>query len=197
MKWLLNLFNNKSQEKSESNRKWIEGYNAYKNGKELYLKRQHNDALYYLDKAIENGFEDDVFDLRAGCLQELEYHYEAIADFNKAIVLSPKDCNKYFSRSVSKGAIKDYQGEIDDLRLAIELSKEDSELNRAYDDEAKKIGHRNGITSMLQMRLVSAEMNLEFEENERNRMQSATPEMKLILEEIKSKRVNVIKLRNQ
>lgn len=195
MKWFINLFKNKSQESSESYRKWSEGFDAYEIEKVLFSKRKAKDALQYFDKAIEIGFKNEVFEFRARCVQELDYHYDAIADFDEAIRLSSKDCNLYFSRSVSKGAIKEYIGEISDLKKAVELSKENNELNRIYNDEAEKMGYKNGIAEMFQMRLVSAELDLEFEKEEQKRMINASPKMKVILEEMELKRTNLVKRR--
>ena len=112
MNWFSNLFKKKPSDASPSDRRWLEGYRSFEKGKQFYLDRQTNEALQHFDIAIENGYEGDVYDLRAACLQALGYDYDAIEDFNKAISLSPNDCNKYFSRSVSKRSILDFEGEL-------------------------------------------------------------------------------------
>jgi len=202
MKWFSNLFKKKS-ETSQANSKWLEGYRSFEKGKEFYLKKQMREALDHFDLAIENGYEDDnVYGFRAGCLQELNYGYDAIEDLNKAISLSPNDCHNYFCRSLSKWAILDLEGEIADLEKAIELSKEDNELNRAYNDEAKRQGHRNGVSGIFQMSLIRSKMDLEFEMENRKRIENATsPEWKAELQKMsderRAKKLNRIKRRRE
>ncbi len=137
------VFNEKQRDKN----------NFVEEGMQFLIKGQTNSALECFDNAIESGCLEEVFDLRAGCLQALGYHYEAIEDFDKAIMLSPEDCNMYFSRSISKGAILDYLGEINDLEIAIKLSKIDNKLNRGYNEEAISQGYENGIAELYDLRL--------------------------------------------
>ncbi len=88
------------------------------------------------------------------------YDYDAIEDFGKAISAYPSDCNLYFSRSISKSAILDFNGEIDDIERAISLSTIDNELNNTYNDEAKQKGYNNSA-SFFRTRLTMAKMNLD------------------------------------
>jgi len=37
-------------------------------------------------------------------------HFEAILDFDKSILLNPKNVNAYFNRANAKNILKDYQG---------------------------------------------------------------------------------------
>lgn len=173
MSWLSNLFSKKQTEKlspeelTQSKRKW-EGFDYYSKGHDSFLNRQTSEALTFFDKALQYGFEENfskesskLFDLRALCLQGLDYHYDAINDFDKSIFFTPDDCNKYFSRSVSKGAILDYAGEVADLENAIILSKVDNALNIEYNDEARIQGYKNGVAEMYEMRLMMAKMSLD------------------------------------
>ncbi len=121
--------------------------------------------------------------MRASCLQGLKYHYDAIEDFDKAIQLSPKDCNNYFTRSVSKGAVLDYEGQVADLEKAIELSRIKNDLNKVYDEKVKKNGH-NGITGFLKLMLLNAKMDLEYDMEWRKKILDASPEQKAKLEKM-------------
>lgn len=132
----------------KSNEKWNEGYDAYEFGKDFLKYKQDEKALQCFDIAIENGFKDEIYSLRGISLQSLDYHYNAIEDFDKAILSSPNDCNLYYLRASSKHAILDSSGAIADIEKAIELSKEDNELNRNYNKGAIEMGYKNGSTEI-------------------------------------------------
>lgn len=211
MNWLAKLLGKKktpelsAEEKEQSQKKW-DGFDFFQKGQDCYFNRKTNEALSYFDKAFEYGFAESfpsdapkLYDLRAGCLQELDFHYDAISDFDKSISLSSNDCNKFFSRSVSKDAVLDFVGEIADLERAIELSKKNNELNREYNDEAQKQGYKN-VAAMYQPRLVLARMNLDLEIKSRERIENATtPTEKefwqMSYDERKEKRLRRIKKR--
>lgn len=134
-------------------------------------------------------------------MQELKYHYDAINDFDKSIFLETNDCNVFFSRSVSKGAILDHEGEVADLEKAIQLSKVNNALNREYNDEALKQGYKNGATEMFEMRLLMAKMNLESEIKSRKQIEQAkTPNDKefwqKIYNEKRERRLSQVKRRS-
>ena len=180
----------------------------FKKGKQSYFNKQIDEALNYFDLAFENGFvgncKNDMFelyDLRARCLQELGFEYDAIENFDKAISFSPHDCNEYYARSLSKAAILDFEGEIADLEKANELSKADTILNRAYNEEAIKMGYCNGASGPILMRLRRAKMDLEFEMKERDILLNAPTERKVDIErtlhEFKESRLKGIKRRNE
>lgn len=142
-------------EPHQSDGKWVLDYNSFKQGKELYFKGQLNEALILFDSLIENGYEDkkgEVYDLKACCLQGLNYEYEAIENFNKAIIFSPNDCNRYFSRSISRSAILDFEGEISDLEKAIQLSNDYPKINESYIESAKEQGY-DSLASLFKLRI--------------------------------------------
>ena len=188
-----NLFKKRSNQKSNIDNK-VKGYSAFEAGKKYFLNNQFSEAIEQFDKAIENDFLDETFSLRGLCLQGLDFDFDAIEDFTKAISRSPKDCNLYFVRSLSKSAVRDFDGSVADLKSAIYLSKENCELNRAYDDEAKKMGHRYGVTSMYEMRLSRVEMDLKFEIEENERYLKSSPEMKADIQEFRKRRTKVIRV---
>jgi|GEM_PF-2006939 len=185
MSIFLRLFGKKSSEFSAENEelqkiKW-NIYDFFLKGQDCYIQGQDEEALQFFDKAFEHKFLDhfstkaaDIYEMRAGSLQKLDYHYDAIKDFDKSISLLPNDCNKYFSRSISKGAILDFDGQIVDLETAIELSKIDNSLNKEYNDEAHKQEYRNGVVGMFEPQVIRAKMNQDQERSLKDRIKSAT-----------------------
>ncbi|MFD2942459.1 hypothetical protein [Flavobacterium notoginsengisoli] len=97
-------------------------------GKELYLSRQFSEALSYLDNAVNSGFDSTVYELRAKCFQKLNYHYKAIDDFDKVIEDNPLEFSYYYSRAVSKNAIEDISGQIEDLQNCIYYYKKNKNI---------------------------------------------------------------------
>lgn len=107
-----------------------------KANKLYYEEKRDEEALSLYDKVIISGI-SEAYIHRAFCLQNLKYHFEAIEDFNRGIQLEPENANHYFGRSNSKSGIGDFEGQISDLRKAIELSRIKSETNRINDLGAK------------------------------------------------------------
>jgi tetratricopeptide (TPR) repeat protein len=110
---------------------------AGERGMELEKQKRYAEALDCYDVAIKGGIKCYVF--RAGCLASLEWHLDAIDDYDKAIAEDPSDCNLYFLRSQSKHAVGDKTG-IDDLKRAIDLSKNNSSASRENNENAKLMG---------------------------------------------------------
>jgi tetratricopeptide (TPR) repeat protein len=164
MNWNFNLFQKKIFQKVKSGSLLRDGQYFFEKGKKFYFEKNLNRALCNFDLAIENGIEKEVYELRGRCLQELNYEYDAIEDFNKAIILSPSDCNIYLARSISKHSILDFEGEINDLEKAICLSKVENDLNKGYYAEAIKMGY-NSVESLFHARLVGAQIDLESKIN--------------------------------
>jgi tetratricopeptide (TPR) repeat protein len=67
-------------------------------------------------------------------LQALNYHLDAIADFDYGLIVEPQDCNLYFGRAISKEAIGDYNGALSDIDKAIEFSKLENITNQQYNE---------------------------------------------------------------
>jgi tetratricopeptide (TPR) repeat protein len=183
-----------------------DGLLFFKKGQQSYLNRQTEEALLYLEKSFKSGFgerfpseENNLHDMLAFCLQELDYHYDAINHFDKSIALG--DCNKYFSRSISKGAVLDYEGEIADLEKAIELSKIHTVINREYNEEARKQGYMNGAAGIFEVRLAMANITLDSEIKDKQRIENAgTSEKKQfwqdMFDERRVKKLSQVKKRN-
>ena len=106
------------------------------------LKKDFQGALAFYDIVIQNDMKKG-YEQRAICLQALDYHIDAIYDFDKAIYFTPEDCNIYYMRAQSRIKIGDNEGAISDMNTAIVLSKEINETNRLYNDDAFQNGGRS------------------------------------------------------
>ncbi|RUT72093.1 hypothetical protein D0817_00250 [Flavobacterium cupreum] len=93
--------------------------------KMLFKSNRLQEALTHFDQAILAGFEYGVYELRGRCLQKLDYHYKAIDDFDKAIESDPLQFSMYYARAVSKKAILDFTGHLEDLHNAIYYYKKE------------------------------------------------------------------------
>jgi tetratricopeptide (TPR) repeat protein len=171
MKWLSFFFKKKTSEyhSDKSDLEW-DAFICYARGKKHFLASEFEEALELFDKALEKGFEkENIFELRGLCLQSLGYEFDAIQNFNNAIMLSPDNCHLYYNRALSKDVILDYEGEIEDIEKAIELAKIDSYLNRQYNKDAITNGYQNGIIGMYEIGLFGAKSRHEFEIKEREK----------------------------
>lgn len=176
MKWLSNLFSKKLRNRAKKSIN-NSGLAEFEIGKRLYLSGNIEEALYYTDLAINRGFDSEAFVIRGCCLQELKFHYDAINDFDKAIQVLPNYQN-YFSRSISKAAILDYEGQLSDVKFALELTEntEDYKLIEPY--------------------MITAELNFQAELEKQQKLQSIqNPKEKLTYEESLNM-IEIIKLKN-
>lgn len=174
---IINFFKKRDTEPTEAGKKWFEGYNAFERGKKHYLAGDPDRsdpgriqaALDCFDEAIASGFENGdggIYGLRGSCLQVLNFHLDAIDDFDKAIPIEPEDCNLYFMRSVSKGETGDLRGRVADLQVAIRLAQTGNPLNERYNAWAKKLGYENIAAKFTNSDLVSANNAIGFQEAE-------------------------------
>lgn len=138
--WLKSFFGAKDSAVSNFNSSNLqEGLYALHEGTKFLLLKDFETALPYFDKTIEYDVEEG-YKQRAICLQALSYHIDALADFDKAIQLSPEDCNIYFMRALSKVQLGDNDGAIFDMHTAIRLSQVKNEINRVYNEARIKNG---------------------------------------------------------
>jgi len=147
MKWFFNSIL-EGLKRRFSKSKSDEGFAHLEKGKQLYLSNKFQDALLYLDSAINLGFDNGVYIVRGNCLQKLDYHYNAIEDFDKAIEMNPLEFSIYYSRAISKKAILDFTGQIEDLHNAIHYYK-------------KKLNIENHILKAFETDLLTAKMNID------------------------------------
>lgn len=133
------------------------------------------EALKYLDEAIEKGVErtgdssevlsleetgddSEAFRLRGDCLDDLEFYFEALEDYNEAIKRKPRRgiASTYHQRSIIKSILFDYEGSLVDLKEAIRLSKLDNDDNGWWNKYAQSTGFASA-TVLYEMDLESAE----------------------------------------
>lgn len=119
---------------------YLDGVEALKKGRHFIDSKKYEDALPFLDKAIDCDVKD-AYEDRAWCLQSLNYDFEAIEDFNKAILLKHDDCNLYYGRGLSKQKSADFEGAILDLELAYTFSKFKTKDNQWRNEQVKKRGY--------------------------------------------------------
>lgn len=100
-------------------------------GKDFFLSNRFNEALYHLDIAVNSGFNSSVYELRAKCFQKLNYHYKAIDDLDKIIEDNPLEFSYYYSRAVSKNALSDISGQIEDLQNCIYYYKKNKNIENS------------------------------------------------------------------
>ncbi|WP_281233924.1 tetratricopeptide repeat protein [Flavobacterium gelatinilyticum] len=100
-------------------------------GKELYLSSRFDEALLYLDNAVNSEYDPAAYELRAKCFQNLNYHSKAIEDFDKVIEENPLEFSYYYSRAVSKNAVSDLDGQIEDLQNCIHYYKKSKNIENA------------------------------------------------------------------
>ena len=168
MNWFTKLFQSKPL--SQSDRDYFDACAAFTTGKRIWedaakIKGEGwrerrlakiKEALKCFDEAIEKGFkkgvdesetfsgfdESEAFSLRGSCLNDLEFYFEALEDYNKAIEKKPRKgiANNYHMRSMIKDSLCDFEGSLADLREAIRLSKLDNEDNAYWNSYAKSTG---------------------------------------------------------
>jgi len=161
--------------KPTTNNSWLEGYEAFNQGKAFFSQEEFQKALHCFDTAIDSGYEGaDAYGLRGTCLQSLEFHLDAIDDFTKAIEFDPQDSNNYFQRSFSRAAIGDLHRRIDDLNEAIRLAGIDSASTRIHSASAREMGHKDGVSGMYRMQILVAKLDLEQQAADELRLQSST-----------------------
>ncbi|WP_264537464.1 tetratricopeptide repeat protein [Flavobacterium sp. N1736] len=130
MKWFTNLTIEKIKGKFSKSNTSTESVH-FEKGKELYFANQFQEAIIHFDNAITSGLYYEAYKLKGNCLQKLDYHYNAIEDFDKAIEANPLDFSNYYSRAVSKKAILDFTGQIEDLHNAIYYYRKNSILENS------------------------------------------------------------------
>ncbi len=167
---IANIFKKTTSLPKKSDHLWREGYEAFERGKNLYFQNEILQALHNFDTAIDSGFEGaDVYSMRGGCLQTLQYDLDAIDDFTKAIEFDPEDSNYYYMRSISKGAVGDLHGGIEDLKEAIRLAGIDSASTRSHNAHARDNGYKEGVVGMYRMFMLNANLDLERQSDDERR----------------------------
>lgn len=78
-------------------------------------------ALPIFDRLINSSSNSELLALRGLTLQALDYHYDAIEDFNSSLKEDPMDAHTLYSLAVSKGEIGDIWGKFDALDEAYKI----------------------------------------------------------------------------
>ena len=172
---LLNFFAKRAAQRLETEQiaqRWRDGFDAFQKGKDFYFERRGKDfnhkrrmqeALDCFDEAIDCGYVDDadVYSMRGGCLQSLNFDLDAIGDFDRAIALEPENSVTFFQRSLSKGSTRDFCGRVSDLQEAIRLAGIDNAYTRSLDAHARETGYKNSA-DYYEMQMESAKLDLEW-----------------------------------
>lgn len=147
MNWLFKFLKKQQKEsegeKLEPTSKWDEGRPEFEKGVKLFQNFQHSEALICFDNAINlnyHKYENRIYGYRAWCLLTFNYNLEAIEDFDLAINEDSNNSNNYYGRSISKGRIGNFQGEIDDLKKALQIHQLDNKINKERKARDKKFG---------------------------------------------------------
>ncbi|SHG31528.1 hypothetical protein [Flavobacterium defluvii] len=126
MKWFVTL---KTRFKSRFSKSGLKESSVnLEKGKQLYLTSRFQEAIVHLNNAVNSEFDSTLYELRASCFQKLDYHYKAIEDFDKVIEFNPLEFSYYYSRAVSKKAIYDFTGQIEDLHNCIHYYKKNKNI---------------------------------------------------------------------
>lgn len=181
MNWFSKIF--KKRQLSQADKEFFDGYREFAAGEKLYRevhsftqtgrneikintnKEKDLEALNHFDKAIEKGFDESiVFSLRGNILDSLGYYFEALEDYNLAILKKPTQgvADNYYRRSWVKTMILDYEGSLADLKEAIRLSQLNNDDNRYWNAGYQKIGYKTA-TDYYKGDLRGREMDVDFE----------------------------------
>ena len=107
-------------------------------------KGNTNNAIIYLNEAIEIDPHDARFYISRVCFKGTESHEDAIEDYTKAIEIEPNSVFAYRLRGDSKSKLGDYQGAIDDYTKAIEIYPNKAYLYNYHAESKRKLGDKEG-----------------------------------------------------
>jgi tetratricopeptide (TPR) repeat protein len=151
--WLKSLLSKSHTKQTDeaANANYLKGLKEFDLAKEKYLNKNYEDALPLFDAAASNGI-TAAYEQRAFCLQALEYHLDALSDFEQAIELNPEDCNLYFASCWSRLAVGQKEEAVSGIDKAIALSKLNNALNATHSAYAKSEGYSDIHHMMLAKR---------------------------------------------
>lgn len=117
---------------------------AVRKGMELDEARQFYCALEYYDFAIAVNANNPVaLNLRAFCLQSLDYYLDAIDDFTQALIWAPDDPNLHFGLGSCYAAIKKYDLAVLHGDRAIHWAAAQNPRYDAYEQLALERGYQS------------------------------------------------------
>ena len=107
-------------------------------------KGNTNNAIIYLNEAIEIEPNDARFYISRGTFRGTKNYEDAIEDYTKAIEIEPNSVFAYRLRADSKRKLGDYQGAIDDYTKAIEIEPTKAYLYNYRAESKRKLGDNEG-----------------------------------------------------
>lgn len=126
-----------TETKAEPIQQWhkrevIRAVQNYMYAQEKYYAEDYDQAITYLDKAIQLNPEDTFYFLSRGSVKDALGKYDgAMDDYNQAIKLDPENILVYDARAHSKDHIGDYKGAIDDYSKILKLDPNNGEAYTA------------------------------------------------------------------
>jgi tetratricopeptide (TPR) repeat protein len=117
---------------------------AVKKGMEFDNMGQFTLALEYYDYAVDvNPADPAALNLRAFCLQSLEYYLDAIEDFTAALVWAPDDPNLHFGLGNCLAALKKYDLAVLHGDRAVQWAAAKDPRYAAYEELALERGYKD------------------------------------------------------
>ena len=112
--------------------------------KKLFVMAALGFCLFGCSRVLNNGISKDSLELNKKAIEEAKSgdRQAALADFNKAITLSPNFARAYSRRGRLKYDLGDKQGALVDLKKAAELYKQQGKMDK-YDKVMSKIEEIN------------------------------------------------------
>ena len=107
-------------------------------------KGNTNNAIIYLNEAIEIDPHDDRFFISRGTFKGTESHEDAIEDYTKAIEIESNNVFAYRLRGDSKRKLGDNEGAFDDYTKAIEIYPNKAYLQNYRASAKRKLGDNEG-----------------------------------------------------
>ena len=92
-----------------------------------YKNKKYDIALENINKAIafdlpvSNLKKADAFELRGNIKIQMNQHLDAIGDFNKSIIINPRNPSLYFYRGMSLIVLNDKEGALHDFTKLIKF----------------------------------------------------------------------------
>ncbi len=179
MNWFSKIFNTTKSKKfpisNNYTNEFFLGQDSFKIGKKLSKdvvldkslsseRKQQKTiaALEFFDQAIEKGYnEAEVFASRGSILHDLNFHIDALNDYNICITKNAQKASYYYARAMIKSYMFDYKGSSADFQEAIRLSKFDNEDTRYWNSYAKETGY-NSVTEKYELDLKYLDMAFEI-----------------------------------
>jgi tetratricopeptide (TPR) repeat protein len=119
---------------------------ALKKGLEYDKERNFEIALEYYDFAVERATSDvRAYASRAFCFQSMDYHLDAIDDFQKALLLTADDPNLCFGMGASLSALKRHDEAVMYGDRAIHFASKKKPMYEAYELGAVDRGYKDAV----------------------------------------------------